>query len=129
MRKVKNEIVQGFVGKIGDETLYDEGLYTTTVYLVVEKLCNKLKDITIPKENDLVKDLINSIGNMYKYKDITLADISDAIESCIESFDPKTKKLNDLEFYMFDSFIDKEITDKYLGFINDRLKSGYYLTE
>lgn len=129
MRKVKNEIVQRFVGKIGDETLYDEGLYTTTVYLVVETLCNKLKDITIPKEDDLVKDLINSIGNMYKYEDITLADISDAIESCIESFDPKTKKLNDLEFYMFDSFIDKEITDKYLGFINDRLKSGYYLTE
>lgn len=129
MKKVENKIVQEFVGKIGNETLYNEELYTTTAYLVVDKLCNKLKNITIPKEYDLVKDLINSIGNIYRYEDVTLADISDSIESSIENFDPETETLNDLEFYMFDDFIDSRITGKYLSFINDRLKSGYYLTK
>lgn len=129
MKKVESKIVQGFVGKVGNETLYNEELYTTTVYLVVNKLCDKLKNITIPKEYDLVKDLINSIGNIYKYEDVTLADISDSIESSIENFDPETETLNDLEFHMFDDFIDNRITSKYLDFINDRLKSGYYLTK
>lgn len=129
MKKVESKIVQGFVGKVGNETLYNEELYTTTVYLVVNKLCDKLKNITIPKENDFVKDLINSIGNIYMYEDVTLADISDSIEGSIENFDPETETLNDLEFYMFDDFIDNRITSKYLSFINDRLKSGYYLTE
>lgn len=128
MKQVESKMIQIFIGKIGDKILYNEELYITTVYLV-NMLCDKLKDIIIPKEEKLVNDFIDSIGNIYRSNDATLADISDAIESCIEGFDPKTEKLNDLEFYIFDSFIDEEITHKYLGFINDRLKSGYYLTK
>lgn len=128
MKKIESKRLQDFVGKIEDKYIYNEELYTTTVYLV-GLLYSKLKDIAIPKEEEFIDDFIDSIGNIYKSSDATITDISDAIESCITGFKPNYETLNDLAFYMFDEFIDEEITHKYFDFINDRLKSGYYLTE
>lgn len=128
MKKVESKIVQMFIGKIGDKILYNEELYTTTQYLI-DILCDKLKDIIITKEEDLVDDFIDSISNIYRSSDATLTDISDAIESSIQNFDPKTKKLNNLKFYVYEDFFDKRLTHKYFDFINNRLKSDYYLKE
>ena len=88
-----------------------------------------MKDIAIPKEEEFIDDFIDSISNIYKSSNTTITDISDAIESCITGFKSNYETLNDLAFYMFEEFIDEEITHKYFGFINDRLKSDYYLTE
>lgn len=128
MKKVESKVVQDFIGTINDKTIYNEELYTTTVYLV-DLLYTKLKDIAIPKEEEFIDDFIDSISNIYKSSDTTITDISDAIESCITGFKSNYETLNDLAFYMFEEFIDEEITHKYFGFINDRLKSDYYLTE
>lgn len=127
MKKVKSEMVQMFIGKIGDKILYNEEVYIITVYLI-DMLCNKLKNIIIPKEDDLIDDFIDSIGNIYRSSDATLTDISDAIESTINNFVPTTETLKDLKFHMYDNFIDDKITHKYFDFINNRLKSDYYLT-
>lgn len=126
MKKVESKVVQDFIGTINDKTIYNEELYTTTVYLV-GLLYNKLKDIAIPKEDEFIDDFIDSIGNIYKSSDATIVDISDAIEECIENFNTKTDKLYELEFYMFEEYMDEELTNKYFSFINHRLASDYYL--
>ena len=128
MKKVESKVVQSFIGKIGDNYIYNEELYTTTVYLV-DLLYNKLKDIAIPKEEEFIEDFIDSIDNIYKSDDVTITDISDAIEECIENFNPKTDGLYELEFYMFEEYMDEKLTHKYFDFINYRLATDYYLTE
>ena len=126
MKKIESKVVQDFIGTINDKTIYNEELYTTTVYLV-GLLYSKLKDIAIPKEEEFIDDFIDSISNIYKSSDATIVDISDAIEECIENFNPKTDKLYELEFYMFEEYMDEELTNKYFSFINHRLASDYYL--
>lgn len=128
MKKVESKVVQNFIGTISNKTIYNEELYTTTVYLV-GLLYSKLKDIAIPKEEEFIDDFIDSIGNIYKSSDATIVDISDAIEECIENFNPKIDKLYELEFYMFEEYMDEKLTNKYFSFINHRLASDYYLTE
>lgn len=126
MKKVESKVVQDFIGTINDKTIYNEELYTTTVYLV-DLLYSKLKDIAIPKEEEFIDDFIDSIGNIYKSSDATIVDISDAIEESIENFNPKIDKLYELEFYMFEEYMDEKLTNKYFSFINHRLASDYYL--
>ena len=126
MKKVESKVVQDFIGTINDKTIYNEELYTTTVYLV-GLLYSKLKDIAIPKEEEFIDDFIDSISNIYKSSDATIVDISDAIEESIENFNPKTDKLYELKFYMFEEYMDEELTNKYFSFINHRLASDYYL--
>lgn len=126
MKKIESKVVQDFIGTINDKTIYNEELYTTTVYLV-DLLYNKLKDIAIPKEEEFIDDFIDSIGNIYKSSDVTIVDISDAIEESIENFNPKIDKLYELEFYMFEEYMDEKLTHKYFDFINHRLASDYYL--
>lgn len=128
MKKVESKVVQDFIGTINDKTIYNEELYTTTVYLV-DLLYNKLKDIAIPKEEEFIDDFIDSINNIYKSSDVTIVDISDAIEESIGNFNPKIDKLYELEFYMFEEYMDEKLTNKYFSFINHRLASDYYLTE
>lgn len=126
MKKVESKVVQDFIGTINDKTIYNEELYTTTVYLV-DLLYTKLKDIAIPKEEEFIDDFIDSISNIYKSSDATIVDISDAIEESIENFNPKIDKLYELEFYMFEEYMDEKLTNKYFSFINHRLASDYYL--
>lgn len=128
MKKVESKVVQDFIGTINDKTIYNEELYTTTVYLV-GLLYSKLKDIAIPKEEEFIDDFIDSISNIYKSSDATIVDISDAIEESIGNFNPKIDKLYELEFYMFEEYMDEELTNKYFSFINHRLASDYYLKE
>lgn len=128
MKKVESKVVQDFIGTINDKTIYNEELYTTTIYLV-GLLYSKLKDIAIPKEEEFIDDFIDSISNIYKSSDATIVDISDAIEESIENFNPKIDKLYELEFYMFEEYMDEKLTNKYFSFINHRLASDYYLTE
>lgn len=128
MKKVESKVVQDFIGTINDKTIYNEELYTTTVYLV-GLLYSKLKDIAIPKEEEFIDDFIDSIRNIYKSSDATIVDISDAIEESIGNFNPKIDKLYELEFYMFEEYMDEKLTNKYFSFINHRLASDYYLTE
>lgn len=128
MKKVESKVVQDFIGTINDKTIYNEELYTTTVYLV-GLLYSKLKDIAIPKEEEFIDDFIDSISNIYKSSDTTIVDISDAIEESIGNFNPKIDKLYELEFYMFEEYMDEKLTNKYFSFINHRLASDYYLTE
>ena len=128
MKKVESKVVQDFIGTINDKTIYNEELYTTTVYLV-DLLYSKLKDIAIPKEEEFIDDFIDSISNIYKSSDATIVDISDAIEESIGNFNPKIDKLYELEFYMFEEYMDEKLTNKYFSFINHRLASDYYLTE
>ena len=126
MKKVESKVVQDFIGTINDKTIYNEELYTTTVYLV-GLLYSKLKDIAIPKEEEFIDDFIDSISNIYKSSDATIVDISDAIEESIGNFNPKIDKLYELEFYMFEEYMDERLTNKYFSFINHRLASDYYL--
>lgn len=126
MKKVESKVVQDFIGTINDKTIYNEELYTTTVYLV-GLLYSKLKDIAIPKEEEFIDDFIDSISNIYKSSDATIVDISDAIEESIGNFNPKIDKLYELEFYMFEEYMDEKLTNKYFSFINHRLASDYYL--
>lgn len=126
MKKVESKVVQDFIGTINDKTIYNEELYTTTVYLV-GLLYNKLKDIAIPKEEEFIDDFIDSISNIYKSSEATIVDISDAIEESIENFNPKIDKLYELEFYMFEEYMDEKLTNKYFSFINHKLASDYYL--
>lgn len=128
MKKVESKVVQDFIGTINDKTIYNEELYTTTVYLV-GLLYSKLKDIAIPKEEEFIDDFIDSISNIYKSSNATIVDISDAIEESIGNFNPKIDKLYELEFYMFEEYMDEKLTNKYFSFINHRLASDYYLTE
>lgn len=128
MKKVESKVVQDFIGTINDKTIYNEELYTTIVYLV-GLLYSKLKDIAIPKEEEFIDDFIDSISNIYKSNDATIVDISDAIEESIGNFNPKIDKLYELEFYMFEEYMDEKLTNKYFSFINHRLASDYYLTE
>lgn len=128
MKKVESKVVQDFIGTINDKTIYNEELYTTTVYLV-GLLYSKLKDIAIPKEEEFIDDFIDSIGNIYKSSDATIVDISDAIEESIGNFNPKIDKLYELEFYMFEEYMDEKLTNKYFSFINHKLATDYYLTE
>lgn len=128
MKKVESKVVQDFIGTINDKTIYNEELYTTTVYLV-GLLYSKLKDIAIPKEEEFIDDFIDSISNIYKSSDTTIVDISDAIEESIGNFNPKIDKLYELEFYMFEEYMDEKLTNKYFSFINHRLATDYYLTE
>ena len=128
MKKIESKLVQDFIGTINDKTIYNEELYTTTVYLV-GLLYSKLKDIAIPKEEEFIDDFIDSISNIYKSNDATIVDISDAIEESIGNFNPKIDKLYELEFYMFEEYMDEKLTNKYFSFINHRLASDYYLTE
>lgn len=128
MKKVESKVVQDFIGTINDKTIYNEELYTTTVYLV-GLLYSKLKDIAIPKEEEFIDDFIDSISNIYKSSDATIVDISDAIEESIGNFNPKIDKLYELEFYMFEEYMDEKLTNTYFSFINHRLASDYYLTE
>lgn len=128
MKKVESKIVQEFIGEIGENIVYNEELYTTAKYLV-DLLCDKLKNIKVSKEDDLIYDFIDSISNIYTSGDVTITDISDAIEESIENFNPEIDELSELEFYMFEEYMDEKLTHKYFDFINYRLATHYYLTE
>lgn len=128
MKKIKSKVVQDFIGTINDKTIYNEDLYYN-IESLLDALWDKLKNIDIPKENELINDFIDSISNIYKLSDITLGDIYDAVYTSIIDFKAEKNNLDKLELYLFKEYIDEELTDKYLGLINDRLKSGYYLTK
>lgn len=128
MKKIKSKMVQDFIGTINDKTIYNEDLYYN-IESLLDALWDKLKNIDIPKENELINDFIDSISNIYKLSDITLGDIYDAVYTSIIDFKAEKNNLDKLELYLFKEYIDEELTDKYFGLINDRLKSGYYLTK
>ena len=128
MKRIKSKVVQDFIGTINDKTIYNEDLYYN-IESLLDTLWDKLKNIDIPKENELINDFIDSISNIYKLSDITLGDIYDAVYTSIIDFRAENNNLDKLELYLFKEYIDEELTDKYFGLINDRLKSGYYLTK
>ena len=128
MKRIKSKVVQDFIGTINDKTIYNEDLYYN-IESLLDTLWDKLKNIDIPKENELINDFIDSISNIYKLSDITLGDIYDAVYTSIINFKAEKNNLDKLELYLFKEYIDEELTDKYFGLINDRLKSGYYLTK
>jgi hypothetical protein len=128
MKRIKSKVVQDFIGTINDKTIYNEDLYYN-IESLLDTLWDKLKNIDIPKENELINDFIDSISNIYKLSDITLGDIYDAVYTSIIDFRAENNNLDKLELYLFKEYIDEELTDEYFGLINDRLKSGYYLTK
>lgn len=128
MKRIKSKVVQDFIGTINDITIYNEDLYYN-IESLLDTLWDKLKNIDIPRENELINDFIESISNIYKLNDITLGDIYDAVYTSIIDFRAENNNLDKLELYLFKEYIDEELTDKYFGLINDRLKSGYYLTK
>ena len=128
MKKVESKVVQDFIGTINDKTIYNENLYCNLEALT-DTLCDRLQNIDIPKEDELINDFIDSISNIYKLTDITLDDIYDAVYTSIISFNDKHDNLDKLELSLFKDYIDEELTKKYFGFINDKLKSGYYLSK
>lgn len=128
MKRIKSKVVQDFIGTINDKTIYNEDLYYN-IESLLDALWDKLKNIDIPRENELINDFIDSISNIYKLSDITLDDIYDAVYTSIIDFRAENNNLDKLELYLFKEYIDEELTDKYFGLINDRLKSGYYLTK
>lgn len=133
MKRIKSKVVQDFIGTINDKTIYNEDLYYN-IKSLLDTLWDKLKNIDIPKENELINDFIDSISNIYKLSDITLGDIYDAVYTSIIDFRAENNNLDKLELYLFKEYIDEELTDEeltdeYFGLINDRLKSGYYLTK
>ena len=95
----------------------------------LDTLCDRLQNIDIPKEDELINDFIDSISNIYKLTDITLDDIYDAVYTSIISFNDKHDNLDKLELSLFKDYIDEALTKEYFGFINDRLKSGYYMNK
>lgn len=128
MKRIKSKVVQDFIGTINDKTIYNEDLYYN-IESLLDTLWDKLKNINIPRENELINDFIDSISNIYKLSDITLGDIYDAVYTSIIDFRAENNNLDKLELYLFKEYIDEELTDEYFGLINDRLKSGYYLTK
>lgn len=128
MKRIKSKVVQDFIGTINDKTIYNEDLYYN-IKSLLDTLWDKLKNINIPRENELINDFIDSISNIYKLSDITLGDIYDAVYTSIIDFRAENNNLDKLELYLFKEYIDEELTDEYFGLINDRLKSGYYLTK
>lgn len=128
MKRIKSKVVQDFIGTINDKTIYNEDLYYN-IESLLDTLWDKLKNIDIPKENELINDFIDSISNIYKLSDITLGDIYDAVYTSIIDFRAENNNLDKLELYLFKEYIDEELTDEYFSLINDRLKSGYYLTK
>lgn len=128
MKRIKSKVVQDFIGTINDKTIYNEDLYYN-IESLLDTLWDKLKNIDIPRENELINDFIESISNIYKLSDITLGDIYDAVYTSIIDFRAENNNLDKLELYLFKEYIDEELTDEYFGLINDRLKSGYYLTK
>ena len=128
MKKVESKVVQDFIGTINDKTIYNEDLYYN-IESLIDTLWDKLKNIYIPKEDELISDFIDSVSNIYKLTDITLDDIYDAVYTSIISFKAKNDNLDKLELSLFKEYIDEELTKEYFGFINDRLKSGYYLSK
>ena len=128
MKKVESKIVQDFIGTINDKTIYNENLYYN-IKSLIDTLWDKLKNIDIPKEDELINDFIDSISNIYKLTDITLNDIYDAVYTSIISFNAKHDNLDELELSLFKEYIDEALTKEYFGFINDRLKSSYYLSK
>ena len=128
MKKVESKVVQDFIGTINNKTIYNEDLYYN-IESLIDTLWDKLKNIDIPKEDELINDFIDSISNIYKLTDITLEDIYDAVYTSIIGFNAKHDNLDKLELSLFKDYIDEELTKKYFGFINDRLKSGYYLSK
>lgn len=128
MKRIKSKVVQDFIGTINDKTIYNEDLYYN-IESLLDTLWDKLKNIDIPKENELINDFIDSISNIYKLSDITLGDIYDAVYTSIIDFRAENNNLDKLELYLFKEYIDEKLTDEYFGLINDRLKSGYYLTK
>ena len=128
MKRIKSKVVQDFIGTINDKTIYNEDLYYN-IKSLLDTLWDKLKNINIPRENKLINNFIDSISNIYKLSDITLGDIYDAVYTSIIDFRAENNNLDKLELYLFKEYIDEELTDEYFGLINDRLKSGYYLTK
>lgn len=82
MKRIKSKVVQDFIGTINDKTIYNEDLYCN-IESLLDTLWDKLKNIDIPKENELINDFIDSISNIYKLSDITLGDIYDAVYTSI----------------------------------------------
>lgn len=128
MKTVESKVIQKFIGEIAGKTIHNEDLYCNLEALT-DTLCDRLQNIDIPKEDELINDFIDSISNIYKLSNITLYDIYDAVYTSIISFKPEHDSLDELEFSLFKDYIDDELTKEYFGFINDRLKSGYYLSE
>ena len=128
MKKVESKVVQDFIGTINDKTIYNEDLYYN-IESLIDTLWDKLKNIDIPKEDELINDFIDSISNIYKLSDITLDDIYDAIYTSIIGFNAEHDNLDKLELSLFKDYIDEALTKEYFSFINDRLKSGYYLSK
>lgn len=128
MKKVESKVVQDFIGTINDKTIYNEDLYYN-IESLIDTLWDKLKNIDIPKEDELINDFIDSISNIYKLTDITLEDIYDAVYTSIISFNDKHDNLDKLELSLFKDYIDEALTKEYFGFINNRLRSGYYMNK
>lgn len=128
MKKVESKVIQNFIGEIAGKTIHNEDLYYNLEALT-DMLCDKLQNIDIPKEDELINDVIDSVSNIYTLTDITLDDIYDAVYVSIISFNAKHDNLDELELSLFKEYIDEELTKEYFGFINDRLKSGYYMNK
>lgn len=128
MKKVESKVVQNFIGEIAGKTIHNEDLYCNLEALT-DMLCDKLQNIDIPKEDELINDFIDSISNIYTLTDITLEDIYDAVYISIISFNAEHDNLDEPELSLFKEYIDEELTKEYFGFINDRLKSGYYMNK
>lgn len=128
MKKVESKVVQSFIGEIARKTIHNEDLYCNLEALT-DTLCDRLQNIDIPKEDELINDFIDCISNIYKLTDITLEDIYDDVYTSIISFNAEHDNLDELELSLFKDYIDEALTKEYFGFINDRLKSGYYLSK
>lgn len=128
MKKVESKVVQDFIGTINDKTIYNEDLYCN-IESLIDTLWDKLKSIDIPKEDELINDFIDSISNIYKLSDITLSDIYDAVYTSIIDFNAEHDNLDKLELSLFKDYIDEALTKEYFGFINNRLRSGYYMNK
>ena len=97
MKRIKSKVVQDFIGTINDKTIYNEDLYYN-IESLLDTLWDKLKNIDIPRENELINDFIESISNIYKLSDITLGDIYDAVYTSIIDFRAENNNLIDTEF-------------------------------
>lgn len=124
--KTETKIISKFKGEINGIEINNEGLYML-INRLLEKLCYKLKDADILKPNEFITDFIHCITNAYTSSDITDYDLETSIADCLDSFNLEYSDLEKLEFSVFDDYYDERLTNKYFGFINDRLISNYYI--
>lgn len=122
MNKIECKINKHFEGEIGGNKLHNQSLYNQLTYIMAE-LYIALKDIDIKKENEFITDLIDCTVNLYNGTELNSVEVYDYLYENIMQFRCKnTKNLTELTFILWND----SSTNKYFGYINDRLKSGYY---